>query len=133
MPNVVEELSKTARSRFFALVDFVHRYWQLLLALASKECQSFVTHENVFSPNRVLHGTKNAVLQLQAFLTKNLPVELKLKALLWVDYLMFHGEIEHGLIDNFAKYLRFFDAWNINLNPTKCVLFKTEAKWCGRA
>lgn len=61
-----------------------------------------------------------------------MPEYIKLKALLRVDDLMFHDEIEQGLIDNLAKFLLFCDAWNIKLNPTKCVLFTTEAKWCGR-
>lgn len=98
MPNVEQELTKTAKPKVFAGVDFIHSFWQLLLHVASRECQSFVTHENVWTPTCVLHGTTNAVLHLQAFLTTHLPREVREKVLLCVDDLLFHDSSPEKLI-----------------------------------
>lgn len=132
MSNVEQELTKTARSKFYAILDFIHSYWQLPLALRSQECQSFITHENVFTPRRVLHGTTNAVLHLQSFMTTNLPHDLKEKVLMWVDDILLHDEPERAIVDNLKRFFMFCDEFNIKLHPCKCTLFATSAKWCGR-
>jgi hypothetical protein len=68
MPHIESELSRLQGSTYFATFDLSHGYWQLELAPESQECQSFITPDGVFSPTRVLHGTSNAVLHLQAAL-----------------------------------------------------------------
>jgi hypothetical protein len=57
MPHLESELAKLQGSTCFDTFDLSHGYWQLPLAPDSRECQSFITPDGVFSPTRVLHGT----------------------------------------------------------------------------
>lgn len=66
MPILEHELTKLAKSWFYANFDFVQSYWQLLLHPDSQASQSFITPDGVFSPTRVPHGTTNAVTHLQS-------------------------------------------------------------------
>ena len=59
MPNLEHELSGLKDAMYFANFDMSHGYRQLLLALLSQECQSFITPDGIFTPTRVLHGTTN--------------------------------------------------------------------------
>lgn len=132
MPRIEEELTKTAGSSVYASVDFTHSYWQLPLHKDSQECQSFVTPDNVFTPTRVPHGTTNAVLHLQSFLSTNAPAEVKQRMLLWVDDCLFHAPTATDLIKCLQSFFQFCSTYNLRLNPQKCVLYTTSVKWCGR-
>lgn len=132
MPRVEIELTKTAGSRFYANFDFTHGYWQLPLHPESQECQSFITPDNVYTPTRVLHGTTNAVLHLQSFLSMNLPDALKEHTLLWVDDCLFHEATIESLLDDIRQFLEFCVKFNWKLHPRKCVLFTKSVRWCGR-
>lgn len=132
MPRIEEELTKTADSVVYASVDFTHSYWQLPLHPASQECQSFVTPDNVFTPTRVPHGTTNAVLHLQSFLSTNVPAAVKKHMLLWVDDCLFHAPSISELLSCLQSFLQFCSDFNLRLHPKKCVLYTTSVKWCGR-
>ena len=77
MPNLEVSLTIVSRSKFFAKVDFVHSYWQMLLEKLSQESQSFLSEDGIVTPTRVPHGTTNAVTHLQSSITTTLPEELK--------------------------------------------------------
>lgn len=47
MPNVEQELTKTAGSKFYLNFDFTNSYWQMNLHRDSQECQSFITYETI--------------------------------------------------------------------------------------
>lgn len=132
MPNVEEELTKTAGSTVYASVDFTHSYWQLPLHKDSQECQSFVTPDNVFTPTRVPHGTTNAVLHLQSFLSTKVPLDVKQRMLLWVDDCLFHAPTVKDLVLCLNSFFHFCSDFNLRLHPKKCVLYATSVKWCGR-
>jgi hypothetical protein len=51
MPHIESELSSVHGSSRFCTFDLSHGYWQLELAAGSRECQSFITPEGVFTPH----------------------------------------------------------------------------------
>jgi hypothetical protein len=65
MPNIQDELHDLHRSEVFATLDFCQCYWQISLLKDSQDCQSFITPDGVYTPTRVLHGTRNATQHLQ--------------------------------------------------------------------
>lgn len=68
MHTLEQELTSTESSRFYAYVYFSHYYLQLPLDEPSKSCQSLITPDGIYSPTRVLHGTKIDVMYLQSTL-----------------------------------------------------------------
>jgi hypothetical protein len=65
MPNLQDELHDLHGSEVFATLDFCQGYWQISLHKDSQDCQSFITPDGVYTPTRVLHGTRNATQRLQ--------------------------------------------------------------------
>jgi RNase H-like domain found in reverse transcriptase len=101
------------------------------LAPESQECQSFITPDGVFSPKRVLHGTSNAVLHLQAALQGVLK-PLAQQILAWLDDLLLHAKSVPTLLGFLRDFFLLCRLHNLKLHPGKCVLFATEVQWCGR-
>lgn len=89
--------------RVFGSMDLSHCYWQLELDYDFRSSQSFNTSEGIFSPTRVLHGTTNAVTNLQSALSEVLPETLKGKSLAWLDDFLIHEKPESGLIDTIEQ------------------------------
>jgi hypothetical protein len=68
MPNLQDELHDLHGSEVFATLDFCQGYWKIPLHKDSQDCQSFITPDGVYTPTRVLHGTRNATQHLQSVL-----------------------------------------------------------------
>jgi hypothetical protein len=68
MTNLQHELHDFHGSKVFAMLDSCQSYWQIPLRKYSQDCQSFVTPDGVYTPTRVLHGTRNATQNLQSVL-----------------------------------------------------------------
>jgi hypothetical protein len=66
--NLQDELHDLHGSEVFATLNFCQSYWQIPLHKDSQDCQSFITPDGVYTPTRVLHGTRNATQHLQSVL-----------------------------------------------------------------
>lgn len=132
MPNIEDELTTIHRSTCFANFDFVMAYWQLALHSDSRECQSFITPDGIFTPTRVLHGSTNAVLYLQANLTAIFSPSLRDFFLIWLDDLLLHRQTPEELLDSIEEFFKICVKYNLKLHPGKCVLFANDIRWCGR-
>ena len=132
MPNIEIELTTVAGSKFFAVFDFSHSYWQLLLAKQSQECQSFITPDGIFTPTRVLHGTTNAVAHLQSSIAGIIPDDLKPNILCWLDDILLHAPTVDKLLESIQSFFGMCAEYNLKLHPAKCTLFAKEIRWCGR-
>lgn len=91
MEVVEQELTKVARSQFFATFDFSHGNWQQLLHHSSQVSRSFITPNGSFSPTHILHGTTNAVLCLQSTLAAHINDKLERFVLLWQHDIFVHA------------------------------------------
>ena len=70
MPILENELIKISNSTCFATFDFSNGYCQLTLHRESQSSQSVITPDDILSPTRALHGTTNAVTNLQSTLAQ---------------------------------------------------------------
>jgi Reverse transcriptase (RNA-dependent DNA polymerase) len=129
MPNLQDELHNLHGSEVFATLDFCQGYWQIPLHKYSQDCHSFITPDAVYTPTRVLHGTRIATQHLQSMLsgmvddiTSNIKARLddcqlhtKTDDLLATLNLFFKKCLEHGL----------------KLHASKCEFFATTVRYCG--
>lgn len=77
MPNIKQELTKLASSKYFATLHLSVGYWQLPPDEASHFLESFISPDGIFTPTCVLHGTTNVVTHLQLAFASLLPEDLK--------------------------------------------------------
>jgi len=134
MPDIEVELSKLAGAKYFGTFDFSHGYWQLPLDPDSQATQSFITPNGIFTPTRVIHGTSNATMHMQAEVNSLIQKDsvLTQHLLAWLDDVLAYADtIEKylGALDNFFAVCKRF---RLRLHPGKCVLFALWIRWCGR-
>jgi hypothetical protein len=84
MPNLQDELHDTHGSEVFATLDFCQVYWQVPMHEDFQDFQSFVKPDGVYTPTRVLHGTRNATQHLQSVLVVMMD-DIKSKIKVWLD------------------------------------------------
>ena len=99
MPNLEHELNKVGKSKYYANFDFSNSYWKLKTTEESQEIQSFITPDGIFTPNRVMHGTTNAVTHLQSSVAGVIPEDLKPYILCWIDEIIFHAPTVDSMLD----------------------------------
>jgi hypothetical protein len=102
MPNLQDELHDLHGSEVFATLDFCQGYWQIPLHKDSHDCQSFITPDGVYTPTRVLHGTRNATQHLQSVLVVMME-DIKSNIKVWLDDCLLHTKTEDDLLATLIK------------------------------
>jgi hypothetical protein len=97
MPNLQDELHDLHGSEVFATLDFCQGYWQIHLHKDSQDCQSFITPDGVYTPTRVLHGTRYATQNLQSVLVVMMD-DIKSNIKVWLDDCLLHTKTEDDLL-----------------------------------
>jgi hypothetical protein len=82
--NLQDELHDLHGSEVFATLDFCQRYWQIPLHKDFQDCQPFITPDGVYTPTRVLHGTRHATQHLQSVLVV-MTDDIKGNIKVWLD------------------------------------------------
>jgi hypothetical protein len=131
MPHIESELSKVQGAKCFATFDISCGYWQMKLDESSKECQSFITPNGIYTPTRVVHGTRKAVSHMQARI-QGILEPLSQSLLVGLEHLLVHAPDEKALLILLRLFLAICRDANIKLHPGKCDLFARTVRWCGR-
>ena len=131
MPHVDTVLSDLTHSTVYSKLDFSHGYWQIALDKDSQDCQSFGTDEGIWTPTRVLQGSKNSSAYFQGA-TSKIFSPIRTSLLQWLDDWLIHAKTETKLLHVLSKFFSLCEDHNIKLNANKCSLFTKEVTWCGR-
>jgi hypothetical protein len=99
MPNLQDELHDLHGSEVFAALEFYQGYWQISLHKNSQGCQSFITPDEVYTPTRVLHRTRNATQHLQSVLVVMMD-DIKSNIKVWLDGCLLHTKTEDKIARN---------------------------------
>lgn len=105
MSILEQELTRWAKSRFFANLDFVQIYWKFFLHADSKASQSFITPDGDFSPTHVSYRTTNGVNHLQSSIMWKLPNALKQNLHLWLDDFLLRCTTIPSYLDFIRRFL----------------------------
>jgi Reverse transcriptase (RNA-dependent DNA polymerase)/RNase H-like domain found in reverse transcriptase len=130
MPNLQDELHDLHGSIVFATLDFCQGYWQIPLHKESQDCQSFITPDGVYTPTRVLQGTRNATQHLQSVLVVRWTTSRNIKV--WLDDCLLHTKTEDDLLATLNFFFKQCQEHELKLHASKCVLFSTTVRYCGR-
>jgi Reverse transcriptase (RNA-dependent DNA polymerase) len=131
MPNLQDELHDLHGSEVFATLDFCQGYWQIPLHKYSQDCQSFITPDGVNTPTRVLHETRNATQHLQ-FVIVVMMDDIKSNIKVWLDDSLLHTKTEDDLRATLNFFFRKCQEHGSYLHASKCVLFASTVRYCGR-
>jgi reverse transcriptase-like protein len=108
MPHIDIILNYLRHSSSYILLDAFKGYWQFPLDPESQERCSFMTHEAVFTPRRIIQGLADAVFAFQAGMQEVLGDLLYNGVLLWVDDLLGYA---HNIDDYFIFSTSFLAFW----------------------
>jgi hypothetical protein len=111
MPNLQDELHDFHVSEVCATLDFCQGCWQIPLHKDSQDCQFFITPDGVYTPTRVLHGTRNATQHLQSVLVVMMD-DIKSIIKVWLDDCLLHTKTEDDLLATsiyFSRNVRSMD------------------------
>ena len=131
MPHIDSELCDMAGSFYFAIIDFVSRYWQLPLAEESQELLSFMSSKHVVQPTRCIQGAKHAGANFQSKvepLFTNIREHIKA----WLDDFVLHCRTEEDLLDTLLKFFIICREANLKISIRKSQFFLQRVRWCGR-
>jgi Reverse transcriptase (RNA-dependent DNA polymerase)/RNase H-like domain found in reverse transcriptase len=129
MPNLQDELHDLHGSEVFATLDFCQCYWQIPLHKDSQDCQYFITPDGVYTPTRVLHGTRNATQHLQSMLIVMMD-DIKSNIKVWLDDGLLHTKTEDDLLATLI-FLKKCQEHGLKLHASKFVLFASTVRKCG--
>jgi hypothetical protein len=96
MPNLQDEHDLHG-SEVFVTLDFCQGYWQIPLHKDSQDCQSIITPDEVYTPTRILHVTKNVTQHLQSVLVVMMD-DIKRNIKVWLDDCLLHTKTEDELL-----------------------------------
>jgi hypothetical protein len=131
MPHITDTLNNFQGSVLFCSFDFVHGYWQMLLDEDSQECQSIGTPFGVYTPTRVLHGTTNANMHMQAVVEHTL-MDIRPNIASCLDDVSPHGKSETEYLDALEKFFRSAEQAGLKLHAKKATLTSDSVHFCGR-
>jgi hypothetical protein len=103
MPNLQDNLYDLHGSEVCATLDFCRGYWQIPLHKDLQDWRSFITPDGVYTPTRVLHGTRNATQYLQSVLVVMMN-EIKSNIKAWLSDCLLNTKTE----DDLLATLKFF-------------------------
>jgi Reverse transcriptase (RNA-dependent DNA polymerase) len=131
MPNLQDGLHDLQGPEVFATLNFCQGYWQIPLHKDSQDCQSFITPDGVYTPIRVLHGTNNTTQHLQSVLVPMME-DIKSSIKAWFDDCLLHTKTEDDLLATLNFIFKKFQEHGLKLHASKCVLFASTVRYCGR-
>jgi RNase H-like domain found in reverse transcriptase/Reverse transcriptase (RNA-dependent DNA polymerase) len=128
MPNLQDELHDLHGSEVFATLDFCQGCWQIHLHKDSQDFQSFITPDGVYTPTRVLHGTRNATQHLQSVIIVMMD-DIKSNIKVWLDDCLLHTKTEDNLLAILKFFVKKCQEHGLKLHASKCVLFATTVRY----
>jgi Reverse transcriptase (RNA-dependent DNA polymerase) len=131
MSNLQDELHDLHGFGTFVTLDFCQGYWQISLHNDSQDCQSFITPDEVYTPTRVLYGTRNASQHLQSMLLVMID-DIKTNIKVWLDDCLLHTKTEDDLLATLNFIFKQCKKYGLKMQASKCVLFAITVRYCGR-
>jgi hypothetical protein len=131
MPHLTDTLNNFQGSALFGSFNFAHGFWKMLLDEDSQECQSIGTPFGVYTPTRVLYGTTNATMHMQAGVELTL-TDIRPNIASWLDDVSSYGKSETEYLDALEKSFRSVEQADLKLHAKEATLASDSAHFCGR-
>jgi len=132
MPILEVCLTHLSKKKYFSTIDLFKGYWQFPLHEDSQEYFSFMTHNKVYTPTRLVQGDTGAVEYFQRQMMKVFQPLLNKQLLIWLDDLLLYSSTIEEMYQGITSLFKLCLQYNLKLNANKCRFFQDSIKWCGR-
>lgn len=130
MSDVFDTLA-ASKAEIFSTLDLRSGFWQVPLDEESRKKAAFITHQGVFTFNRLSMGMMNAPMTFQALMTKCLK-NLNYKiALVYIDDVIVISKTFDEHLHHLEQIFSNLTAANLKLHPEKCQFATNEVKYLG--
>ena len=130
MPYQEEIVTKLNNKRYFIKLYLFKGFWLMPLAEHSLEIFSFLTHNGIFTPQRLPQGAANSATQFQARIAEVFGHLPNLK--IWIDEILGNCSHYEDWFQTLEAIFKGCEARFLKININKCSLFQLEAHFCGR-
>ena len=90
-PSFQHIFSRLTHAKVYATIDLLDGFWQAPLHQDAQEYFSFATDRMVFTPNRVIQGSKNASHHFQSLICLILKKYLDVSVLIYIDDILVYA------------------------------------------
>lgn len=132
LPRLESFMEIVAGQRFFGTLDLFGGYWQLPLHEDSQRFFSILTDCGIWTPTRLIQGSRNAAGPFQAIVSEVLGDCVNTVCVLYIDDIMIFGETEEQFIANWITVLNRLHSVGLKVSAKKTQFYARSVKYCGR-
>ena len=132
LPHLKVVFASLDESRCYFSLDCFRFYWQLPLDESSRDYFTVVTPEGLYTGNRVIKGSTDAVAFAQQVAERVLKPVLNQGVQVWLDDVLGYAELETKLLDVLGTVLNRCEEFGVKLHPKTCCFLSFETVWCGK-
>ena len=121
----------TARHQLLSFMDAFSGYNQIKMEEADQKKTSFVTSQGLFYYKVMPFGLKNAGATYQRLMNKMFAHQIGRNVQVYVDDMLVKSLQENDHLSNLQETFDTLRAYNMKLNPNKCVFRITVGKFLG--
>ena len=132
LPLLETFVDDVAGMKYFGTLDLFNGYWQLPLHPDCQEMFSIKTDHGVWTPTRLIQGSRNAAGPFQATVAHVLRERMHKGCIVYIDDVLVYGATEEEFISNWIFVIRSLHASKLKISAKKTVFFRSEVNYCGR-
>ena len=130
-PRIDTLVDLTARHQLLSFMDAFSGYNQIKMEEADQKKISFVTSQGLFYYKVMPFGLKNAGATYQRLMNKMFAHQIGRNVQVYVDDMLVKSLQENDHLSNLQETFDTLRAYNMKLNPNKCVFRVTVGKFLG--
>ena len=131
LPRIDTLVDSTARHQLLSFMDTFSGYNQIRMDEADQEKTSFVTSQGLFCYKVMPFGLKNAGATYQRLMNKMFAQQIGRNVEVYVDDMLVKSLREDEHLSDLQETFDTLRAYNMKLNPNKCVFRVTAGKFLG--
>ena len=131
LPRIDTLVDSTARHQLLSLMDAFSGYNQIRMEEADQEKTSFVTSQGLFCYKVMPFGLKNVGATYQRLMNEMFAHQIGRNVQVYVADMLVKSLREDNHLSDLQETLDILRAYNMKLNPNKCVFGVTARKFLG--
>ena len=132
LPRLETFVETVAGARFFGKMDLSNGYWQLPLDESCQEYFSIETDAGVWTPRRLIQGSRNAAGPFQAVMVNVLGDMVNTACVVYIDDILIYAKTAEEFVTNWINVMQRLNDVGLKISAKKTTFYAPEVKFCGR-
>ena len=129
LPKVDDIFAGLAGGKYFAKLDLVQAYLNMVMDEQAQELLTINTHKGLYRSRRLLYGVNSAAGIWQR--NMELVIQGLQRTNVILDDIIVTGRTKEEFLSNLGKLLTRLRGSGLKLNKTKCKFFEKQIEYCG--